>query len=131
MATSKSLYPWYPGQAAVGTHVLNQPVIVTGDFQKQDGQYSFPPTITAPGTVASAGTVMNDTGADCLVYLSASSGISAANVVTYNGSNATTWTMPGSSISAANVLAGPILVPGPGGIAVTYSGTLTWLWMPA
>lgn len=129
MATTKSLYPFVAGDTQPGVDVRNSAMAVTGYFQKQAGQYSFPPSVTAPGTTASAGTVMNDTGSDCLVYASATGGITAASVVTYNGSNATTWTIPGLSGTVTG-LVGPILVPGPAGIAVTYSGTASWLWMP-
>jgi hypothetical protein len=122
-----SNYPWSTGQAATGAHVINQPVIITGQVQRQGGQRSFPPSVTAPGTIASGGTVANNTGYDCLVYPSATTGIGGVKVLTYNGGNSTSITPAGSI--AANTTAG-ILVPGPGAIAVTYNGTLTWVWQP-
>lgn len=123
----QSQYPWYGGQAPAGVHTINQPVIITGQIQKQGGQRSFPPAVTAPGTVASAGTVLNNTGYDCLVYASATTGISAAKILTYNGATATTVTPAGTIPGAAT---GAFLVPGPGAIALSYTGTLTWTWQP-
>ncbi len=125
----QSQYPWVPGTAAVGVDVRNSPQVFTGQIQKQGGQRSFPPAITAPGTIASAGTVANNTGYDCLVYASATVGISAVKVLSYNGPTATTVTVPGSIFNGAT--GGPFLVPGPGAITVSYSGALTWAWQPA
>jgi hypothetical protein len=124
----QGLYPWSPGQATLGAHVFNQPVIITGQIQKQGGQRSFPPAITAPGTIASAGTVANSTGCDCFVYASATTGISAAKVLAYNGGNATSFS-PAGTVPA--LVTGTYFVPGPGAIALTYTGTLTWVWQPA
>lgn len=123
----QSQYPWYGGQVPVGVHVLNQPVIITGQLQKQAGQRSFPPPVTAPGTIASAGTVFNNTGYDCLVSASATTGITSAKILTYNGPTSTSVTPAGSIYAGAT---GTYLVPGPGAIAVTYGGTLTWTWQP-
>lgn len=127
MATFQSNYPWAPGQAAVGTDVHNSPQVFTGQIQKQGGQRSFPPAVTAPGTIASPGTVQNNTGYDCLVYASATTGISAAKILTYNGPTSTTVT-PAGTLPAT--VTGTYLVPGPGAIALTYTGTLTWTWQP-
>ena len=63
------IYPWTPNQVAAGYDTHPAPQIFGGVVQLQKGTYSFLPSITAPGTVASAGTVLNSTGADCLVYL--------------------------------------------------------------
>jgi hypothetical protein len=127
VATFQSNYPWAPNQAAVGVDVHNVASVFTGQIQKQGGQRSFPPAVTAPGTIASAGTVQNSTGYDCLVYASATSGIGSVKVLSYNGGNATSSTPYGTVSSAATAA---VLVPGPGAIAVTYNGTLTWTWQP-
>lgn len=124
-----SQYPWTPGQVKAGFHAFNSGVVVSGLFQKQGGQYSFPPAITAPGTVASAGTVLNSTGADCTVYLTPTSGtITAVKILAYNGPNATSYNVGGSIVAPAVL---PVNVPGPGAIAVTYGGGLAWTWVPA
>jgi hypothetical protein len=121
----QSNYPWSGGVNQQGAHVINQPVVITGQFQKQAGQRSFPPSVTSPGTVASAGTVANTTGYDCLVYASATTGISASKILTYNGANTGTVSPSGTIPGAAM---GAFLVPGPGAIVLTYTGTLTWTW---
>lgn len=127
MAGEFSQYPWYQGQTQPGVDVHNSPQVMTGQVAFQKGRWSFPPPVTAPGTVASGGTVANSTGYDCLVYLTSSAGASV-KVLSYNGPNATTWTLPGTVGAGALV---PVYVPGPGGIAVTYaSGTINWTWMP-
>ena len=126
-APNRSQYPWTPGQAAVGYHVVPSNMIVAGGLQRQGGGYSFPPSVTAPGTIVSAGTVPNSTGYDCLVYASATTGISAAKVLAYNGANSTAFSPAGTIPGAAT---GTYMVPGPGAIALTYTGTLTWVWQP-
>lgn len=122
-----SQYPWFAGQNEQGVHVQNSPEVVTGTFQKQNGQYSFAPTVTAPGTIASAGTVRNSTGVDCLVYASATTGIGAIKVLNYSGVNTGTISPYGTVSSAATAA---VVVPGPGAIAVTYTGSLSWVWQP-
>jgi hypothetical protein len=119
------VYPWAPGQAAVGSKAFNEPVIVNGLMQIQKGTYSFPPSVTAPGTVASGGTVANTTGYNCWVYASASTGISAVKVVNYNGANSGTLTTAGTVPALGQ---GSYFVPGPGAIIVSYSGSLSWAW---
>lgn len=123
-----TIYPWVPGQAKLGFDVHNQGVVVGELFQKQGGQYSFPPAVTQPGTVASAGTVVNSTGADCWVYLFSSLGISGVKIVNYNGTNAGTVSLPGTVPAATMV---PVFVPGPAAAIVSYAGTLNWTWQPA
>ena len=120
-----SSYPWYSGTVYEGAEVINKPLLVAGQIQKQGGQRSFPPPVTAPGTIASAGTVANSTGYDCLVTASATTGITAAKILTYNGANATAVTPAGTVPGGAT---GTYLVPGPGAIALSYTGTLTWTW---
>lgn len=130
-----SNYPWSQGDNAQGFHIVGNSgpgggAIVPGVLQKQYGVRSFTPAITQPGTVASAGTVQNTTGFDCNVYLYSQSGISSVKVETYSGSNLTTWALPGSI--PAGQMFGPVEVPGPGALVVTYpAGSLNWLWMPA
>ena len=126
MPTSKSLYPYAVGQNIQG-YDIKQNQVVVGSAQFQGGQYSFLPAITAPGTVASGGTVSNSTGMDCMVYLSATSGIGAVKLLSYNGANATSYSVGGTVTGAATL---PVIVTGPGAIAVTYTGTLTWVWVP-
>src|SRR5580698_4718541 len=109
------VYPWIPGQAAIGTKIFSGPVGVAGLLQIQKGTYSFPPSVTAPGTVASGGTVANTTGVDCWVYASATTGISAVKVVSYNGANSGTLT-PAGTVPALGQ--GSYFVPGPGAIIV-------------
>ena len=123
-----SQYPWYPGQNAQGSHVINAPVIVNGLAQFQKGRWTFPPTLTAPGTIASPGTVANTTGYDAWVYASATTGISAVKVLAYNGANTGTISASGSVYAGAT---GTYFVPGPAAIAITYTGTLTWVWQGA
>ena len=123
-----SIYPWTPNQAQVGSKVYNEPVVVNGLLTIQKGTWSFPPSVTAPGTVASGGTVVNNTGVDAIVYAQAASGISAVKVVAYNGPNSGTTSIPGSVYAGAT---GTYSVPGPGAIIVSYAGSLTWAWFGA
>jgi len=112
---------WFPGQVAVGGRVFNNNVIINGQAILQKGITSYPPSVTTPGTVASAGTVYNTTGYDCMVYASATTGI--GKVVTAQGTLST-----GNTVSASNALAGGFYVPANAYISVTYAGTLTWFW---
>lgn len=123
-------YPFYPGESFTGVRIEQGPMAVTGYFQKQAGVRSWDPPVTAPGTVASGGTVANPTGLDCLVYLTmpAPGTITAVKVLSSTLSSATSYS-PGGTI-AGGALAPPVIVKGPGAIAVTYSGTLSWLWQP-
>jgi hypothetical protein len=125
MATNTSQYPWVPGQVLTGYKTFADNVVVAGLLQIQKGTYSFTPAVTSPGTVASAGTVLNNTGVNCLVYASATTGISASKILAYNGAVATTTT-PAGTTPALNTAT--YYVPGPGAIALTYTGTLTWTW---
>ena len=122
-----SNYPFSPGQNAAGADLHTAPAAFIGQIQKQGGQRSFPPSVTAPGTVASGGIVYNTTGYDCLVYPSATTGVGAIKVLNYNGANVSTISPVGSL--AANTTAA-VLVPGPGAIAATYTGVLSWVWQP-
>ena len=98
-------HAWFTGVAAVGTKVetapmqFTQPVVMQGGMATQVNGAALP-VITAPGTVASAGTVTNTTGFDAMVYASATSGITV-----------------------------PIYWPNNQGVAVSYNGTLTWAWL--
>ena len=71
----------FPGQARIGQKVIPeptifvQPVVMQGGMATQVNGATLP-VITAPGTVASLGTVTNTTGFDAMVYMSASTGIS-------------------------------------------------------
>ena len=111
---------WYPGDNAPGVKVYSGPVLdaMTHGFQKGVASLAF--SVTAPGTIVSGGTVRNSTGVDCTVYASSTLGIASAKVGTTS--------IPGS-VSAGNTA--QYLVPATSAIAVTYSGTLTWAWLPA
>lgn len=122
------VYPWTPNQVQVGWETHTAPQVFAGQIQLQKGKYSFPPSLTAPGTVASGGTVANSTGNDAIVYAAASTGISAVKIVSYNGANAGTITVPGSLFAGAT---GTYPVPGPGAIIVSYAGSLNWAWFGA
>lgn len=128
MATTTSQYPWVPGQVWNGK-VINENLAVNGVLQIQKGTYSFPVSITAPGTVASGGTVLNSTGVDNTVFLSATSGsITAVKLLSYNGGVATSYAISGTVASPAVI---SVPVAGPGAIAVTYNGALAWTWVPS
>lgn len=121
-------YPWYTGQAAGNFHVVANPAIFAQYVQKQGGVRSWQPSITAPGTIASAGTVFNSTGLDCMVYVSPIQGtVGAIKVLSSALSSATSYTI-GGGVPIYGIV--PVLVPGPGGVAVTYSGSLSWTWVP-
>jgi hypothetical protein len=121
-------YPWYPGANFSGVKVESSPMVVAGYVQKQGGVRSWQPVITAPGTVASAGTVFNSTGLDCMVYLEPVQGtIGAIKILSSALSSATSYTI-GGGVPIYGIA--PVLVPGPGGVAVTYSGSLSWTWVP-
>lgn len=111
---------WFPGDNALGFKVYSEPVLDTQTHVFQKGQASLAYSVTAPGTIASGGTVSNNTGVDCVVYASATSGIASSKI--------STTSVPGS-VSSGNTA--QFLVPATGSITVTYSGTLTWAWFPA
>ena len=119
-------HAWFPGQAAVGQKVnavpeiFTQPVVFQGGIATQVSGASLP-VITAPGTIASAGTVTNSTGFDAMVYASATSGIPK---VVFPGIAA--GTISGTAAPGQTV---PIYWPNNQGVAVTYNGTLTWTWL--
>lgn len=127
MAGTFSQYPFSTGQNAQGYHVENLPSIFTGQVQFQKGRWSFPPTITQPGTATTGVLVANSTGYDCLVYAQATTGINGGTITSYNGPNATATSLAGSL--GANTQ-GTYYVPGPGAIQLNYVGTLTWKWYP-
>lgn len=119
-------HAWYPGQAEVGAKVFATPVAFTQPVVFQSGiatqvNGASLPVVTAPGTIASAGTVTNGTGFDCMVYASATSGIPK---VVFPGIAA--GTISGTAAPGQTV---PIYWPNNQGVAVTYNGTLTWTWL--
>ena len=114
-----SQYPWSPGQNAQGQHVINSPSILNGLAQFQKGRLTFPPSLTAPGTIASGGTVANTTGYDAYVYAAEGGRDPSAKILAYNGGNTTSISVPGS-VSVGNTAT--YFVPGPGAIAITYAG---------
>lgn len=108
---------WYPGQVAIGQKVFAEPVGLTKGF------WSQPPTVTNLGTpVASGSAVTNSTGFDCMVYMSATTGI--GKVLIGAGTAST-----GSTVSASNATAGGFYVPAGQTITPTYTGTFTWTWL--
>lgn len=128
MPGQQSPYPWVPGQAAVGSKVFPEPTIFGGRQTIQGGVYTYLPAMTAPGTIASGGTVSNNTGIDAIVYASATLGISAQKVLSTVGNVTTAVSVPGT-VTPGN--SAQYFVPGSGAIALTYAGTLTWAWTPA
>jgi hypothetical protein len=108
---------WYPGDSAQGFRVEAAPVLDAQTHGFQKGQASLTYTVTSPGTVASAGTVGNTTGVDCVVYAKATSGLGPVSVggVSIGGSASANTTIT-------------VLVPAFSSIAVTYGGTLSWVW---
>jgi hypothetical protein len=118
---------WSPGQNPPGVHVEPVPTVFTQPVVFQKGfatgvNGSSAPVITAPGTVASAGTVTNSTGFDCMVYLSATTGIQK---IVYPGVSG--GTVAGTTPAAQTT---DLYVANNQPIAVTYTGTLTWTWIP-
>jgi len=118
---------WFPGDAAVGSEVHSVPQIFSRPVVMQQGMATgvngaVPPSVTAPGTVASAGTVTNGTGYDCMVYLSATTGIQKIVYPQYGAGGTIAGTTPAAQTS-------DIYVPNNVQIAVTYTGTLTWTWL--
>ena len=118
---------WSAGKALVGIKVepapmiFAQPVVFQGGIATGVNGASLP-AITQPGTVASAGTVTNSTGYDCMCYLSATTGIQK---IVYPG--VAGGTIAGTTPAAQTT---DLYVPNNQGIAVTYTGTLTWTWIP-
>lgn len=128
---------WFPGDSAVGSKVFGSPVIfsqgttfqqaasfqgsisVAGVVNLQAGQYSTQGQSASPGTVATGGTVSNGLGYDAVVYASSTTGISATKVGT--------TTIPGSALSGETAT---YLVPGNSTITISYTGTLSWVWLP-
>jgi hypothetical protein len=110
---------WNPGDVAVGSKVFPEPVVHAGLATFQKGQFSIPPGVTSPGTVATGGTVSNNLGLDAVVYASATTGIQSAKIGTVS--------IPGS-VNSGNTA--DFIVPGNSSITLTYSGTLTWVWLP-
>ena len=115
---------WFPGDSAVNSKVSSAPQIFTQavTFQKavqfQAGQYNSDPQPASPGTVAPGGTVSNTLGYDAVVYASATTGIQSAKVGTVS--------IPGSVNGGT---AADYIVPGGSTITLTYTCTLSWVWL--
>jgi hypothetical protein len=109
---------WYPGDLAPGTKVNSGPQLDTQTAIFQKGQWNTAPTPTTPGTVATGGTVSNTLGYDVVVYASSTTGISAAKVGTVS--------IPGSAVSGQTAT---YIVPGGSTVTITYTGTLSWVWL--
>jgi hypothetical protein len=109
---------WYPGDYAPGTKVEATPVLNSQTAIFQKGQYNTAPTPATPGTVATATAVSNTLGYDVMVYASSTTGISATKVGTVS--------IPGSALAGETV---GYIVPGGSSITISYTGTLSWVWL--
>lgn len=119
-------HAWYPGQVLAGGKVVAEPTAFTQPVVFQAGiatQVSGAalPQITAPGTVASAGTVTNNTGFDAMVYLSSTTGIQKIVFVGVAGG-----TIAGTTPASQTT---DLYWPNNAAVAVTYTGTLSWTWL--
>ena len=117
---------WYPGQVLAGGKVIADPTAFTQPVVFQGGiatgvRGATPPVITAPGTVASAGTVTNTTGFDAMVYLSATTGIQK---IVFVG-------VPGGTVAGTTpaLQTADLYWPNNQAVAVTYPGTLSRTWL--
>jgi hypothetical protein len=123
-------HAWYPGVAAVGQHVnvaptiFTQPVVMQGGMATQVSGASLP-VVTAPGTAGPGTAVTNNTGFDCMVYMSATTGISK---VVFSGIPAGTIGVGAGGTESA-LGAFPVYWPNNQGVAVTYTGSLSWTWL--
>lgn len=111
---------WTPGAAAVGSKVINEPLVVNGVVGMQRGLYSYPPTVTTPATVASGGTVFNSTGYDVMVYAQATGGIGTATTI--NGT-------PPFAVAVAASVPVSLYLPANQFISLTYTTTASWKWL--
>lgn len=109
---------WYPGDLAVGTRVNPEQNLFVKPPLMQSGVATTAPTAATPGTVASGGTVSNTLGYDVAVYASSTTGISASKVGTVS--------IPGSALSGETVT---YMVPYGSSVTISYTGTLTWVWL--
>lgn len=109
---------WYPGdlfpnaKVNADVNLFAQPAIM------QKGVWTTSPTPATPGTVATGGTVSNTLGYDVVVYASSTTGISAAKVGTVS--------IPGSVVSGQTAT---YIVPGYSTVTISYTGTLSWVWL--
>src|SRR5271155_4603711 len=103
--------PWYPGQVAIGQRVE------AAVFGMAKGFWSEPPVVTNLGTVLTGGTVTNSTGFDCMVYMSATTGIGK---IVFNSGGTIGL---GGTVSGANIIT-PVYVPAGWTLTPTYTGTL-------
>jgi len=109
---------WFPGDSDPGTKVFASPVLFSRVLGYQAGQYNTAPTPATPGTVATGGTVSNTLGYDVMVYASSTTGISATKVGTVS--------IPGSVLSGETAT---YVVPGGSTVTISYTGTLSWVWL--
>jgi len=122
-ATNPVTSAWFPGNAAVGRKVIPEPAQFTQPVVMQGGVATgvngiSPPVVTTPGTAGPGTAVTNTTGFDCMVYASATTGISK---VVANGGTAVGTVYAGAT--------GSYYVINNQSITVTYTGTLTWEWL--
>jgi hypothetical protein len=129
---------WYPGQVALGSKVFADPAIfaqavtvqgtltTSGAFVASStltaskGIATGPvPVVTSPGTNGPGTAVTNSTGYDCMVYASATTGISKAVI------------SPGGTVAGTTPALNTVdyYVPSGASLNLTYTGTLTWLWL--
>jgi hypothetical protein len=107
---------WYPGQNAQGYKTEPQPVLFAATPQFQKGQVSTPPGTAGPGTA-----VVNNTGYDCLVYVSSTQGLS--------GISTTQGTVSAGTVPAFATTT--VFVPAGYSITLTSANTsaVTWHWL--
>jgi hypothetical protein len=109
---------WYPGDYFPGARVNADQQLFAQTQILQKGVWTTAPTPATPGTVATGGTVSNSLGYDVVVYASSTTGISAAKVGTVS--------IPGSAVSGQTAT---YIVPGGSTVTISYTGTLTWVWL--
>jgi hypothetical protein len=111
---------WYPGLNAQGYKVVPEPSLFAQTPALQKGKATSTFTITQPGTAGPGTAVLNNTGVDCLVIMSASGGIGG---VSTSAGTATTGTVVANGQVSVPVLAGA-------SVTVNYTTALTWHWLP-
>ncbi len=109
---------WYPGDLFPGARVNPEQNLFVKPVITQAGVLNTAATPASPGTVATGGTVSNSLGYDAVVYASATTGIQSAKVGTVS--------IPGS-VNSGNTV--DYVVPGGSTITITYTGTLSWVWL--
>jgi hypothetical protein len=105
-----------------GTEIANAPVVFAYP-PTMPGMATNPPKVTAPAVPATGVAVTNNTTVSVMVYVAAAAA-SAVTQVAIGGINT------GITIAASSGEGG-IWLPAGTTIALTYSGTVTWVWLAA